>query len=75
VLAVSKVAATEQNQGFLHSSPFVTIAYTRTAVIFGPSIGQLILITLELPRTTNRTPQEQQTNHARRAIAWQQSWP
>ena len=35
MLAVSKVAATEENQGFCGSFPFLTIAYTSCAVIFG----------------------------------------
>jgi hypothetical protein len=35
VLAFSTVAATEENQGFLHAFPFLTIAYTLRAVIFG----------------------------------------
>jgi hypothetical protein len=35
VFAFSKVAATEENQGFLHSFPFLTIAYTSRPVFFG----------------------------------------
>jgi len=35
VLAFSTVAATEENQGFLRSFPFLNIAYTLRAVIFG----------------------------------------
>ena len=31
----STVAATEENQGFLHTFPFLSIAYTSCAVIFG----------------------------------------
>jgi hypothetical protein len=34
VLAFSTVAATEENQGFSGSFPFLTIAYTPRAVIF-----------------------------------------
>jgi membrane-bound metal-dependent hydrolase YbcI (DUF457 family) len=39
VLAFSTVAATEENQGFLHSFPFLTIAYTSCAVIFGQVVA------------------------------------
>jgi hypothetical protein len=35
VLAASQVAATEENQGFLHSFPFLAFPYTSPAVIFG----------------------------------------
>jgi hypothetical protein len=35
VLAFSTVAATKENQAFLHPFPFPTIAYTPCAVIFG----------------------------------------
>jgi hypothetical protein len=34
VLAFSTVAATEENQGFLHTFPFLTIAFMSRAVIF-----------------------------------------
>ena len=35
MLAFSIVAATEENQGFSGSFPFLTIAYTLRAVFFG----------------------------------------
>jgi hypothetical protein len=35
IFAFSKVAAIEEKQGFLHSFPVHTIAYTSRAVIFG----------------------------------------
>jgi hypothetical protein len=35
VFAFSKVAATEEDQGFLHSFPFPTIAYTQRPVFLG----------------------------------------
>jgi hypothetical protein len=35
VLALSTVAATEEKQGFLIFSPFLTLAYMSRAVIFG----------------------------------------
>ena len=35
VITFSKVAAPQENQGFLHSFPFLTIAYTSRPVFFG----------------------------------------
>jgi hypothetical protein len=42
VLAFSRVAATEENRGFLHSFPFPTIAYTSCAVFFGQILASWI---------------------------------